>query len=101
MSLLYLGAQTWTQSSRRSLTRTELRGKTTSLNLLAVLFLMQSRILPFVELHEVFFCPSLQPVKVPLNGSTALWCISHSSQLRIIGKLAEGALCPLIQATDE
>lgn len=31
----------------------------------------------------------LQPVKVPLNGSTVLWDISHSSDLCVVSKLAE------------
>jgi len=32
-----------------------------------------------VELREVPVSPFLQPVKVILNGSTTLWCISHFS----------------------
>ncbi|XP_048785820.1 uncharacterized protein LOC125686147 isoform X5 [Lagopus muta] len=39
-----------------------------------------------------------QPVQVLLNGSTAF---SQSSQLRIIGKLAEGGHYPLIKVIDE
>ncbi|GAB0209736.1 E3 ubiquitin-protein ligase RBBP6-like [Grus japonensis] len=39
--------------------------------------------------------------QISLNGSTAFWCIGHSSQLSIISKLAEGTLCPLIQVIDE
>ena len=42
-------------------------------------------------------CPasSFHPAEVPLNGSTALWGISHSSQLCVINKVAEGAHHPL------
>lgn len=40
--------------------------------------------------------PFLQAVQVPLDGSTALWCICHSSQFAISG-LAEDALCSIIQ----
>ncbi|KAK4831590.1 hypothetical protein QYF61_018350 [Mycteria americana] len=47
-----------------------------------------------IELHEVLASPFLQPVKVPLDASTTLWCISHSSQFCVISKLAEGTLCP-------
>ncbi|XP_048818304.1 protein shisa-9 isoform X3 [Lagopus muta] len=43
----------------------------------------------------------LQPIQVLLNGSTAFRCVSQSSQLRIIGKLAEGGHYPLIKVTDE
>ncbi|XP_021237191.1 uncharacterized protein LOC110390262 [Numida meleagris] len=44
---------------------------------------------------------SLQLVQASRNGSTAFWCVNHSSQLCIINKLAEDALCPFIQVTDE
>jgi len=36
-----------------------------------------------------------------LNGKTAFCCASHSSQLCIISKLAEGELCLFIQVADE
>lgn len=45
MSVPYWGAQDWTQHSRYGLTRAELRGSIPSLNLLARLCLMQSRML--------------------------------------------------------
>jgi len=48
------------------------------------------------EVHEVPFSPFLQPVEVPLDGSTTLWCIGHSTQLCVICSFAEGALCPII-----
>jgi len=50
-----------------------------------------------VELHKVPVGPFLQPVEVPLDSSMTLWCVSHSSQFRIISKLAEGTLCPITQ----
>ena len=53
--------------------------------------------LAFVEFHEVPLGPALQPVQVSLDGSTALRCISHSSQLGIVSELAEGTLYPIIQ----
>ncbi|KAK4809169.1 hypothetical protein QYF61_006427 [Mycteria americana] len=132
VSLLYWGAQNWTQHPRCGLTSAELRGRITFLELLAVLYLMQPRIplafcaarahywlmfnlvptrilrsffarllsswvapsiywggilpqvqvfaLLLVELHEVPLSLFLQPVEVPLDGSTTLWCISHPSQ---------------------
>ena len=46
-------------------------------------------------------CPTLQSVQVLLNAGTGFWCVSHSSQLCIISKLAEDGLCPFIQVVDE
>jgi len=46
----------------------------------------------FVELHEVLVSAFLQPVPVPVDGSTALWCISHLSQFCVICKPGEGTL---------
>lgn len=50
----------------------------------------------FVESYEVFVSPSLQPVKVPLNGSTTNWSINPSSLLCILCKL-----CPTVQVIGE
>jgi len=44
----------------------------------------------FVEPHQVPLCPTFQPVEVMLNGSTAFWCIYHTSQFGAISKLADG-----------
>jgi len=43
-----------------------------------------------VEPHQVPLCPTLQPIQVTLNRSTAFWCIYHSSQFGVVSKLAEG-----------
>ena len=61
----------------------------------------RSLALALVELHQVPLHPTLQPVQVSLNGSTALQCISHLSQFCVISELAEGTLCPFIQVNDE
>jgi len=53
---------------------------------------MQDFAFPFGKLHDVPVCPFLQPVEVPLHGSTIIWCINCSSQFRIICRLAEDAL---------
>ena len=45
--------------------------------------------------------PSSYPIQVSLDSSMAFRCISHSSQLCIISKLAESALCPFIQFINE
>jgi len=57
--------------------------------------------LALVEPHQVSSCPTLQPVQVLLNGSTAFWCAIHSSQLCIISKLAETGLYPYIHVISE
>ena len=57
--------------------------------------------LALVKPHHVPLCCILQSVQVLLNGSTAFWAVSHSSQLCTISKHAEGGLCPFIQVTDE
>nr|XP_038025343.1 uncharacterized protein LOC113841927 isoform X5 [Anas platyrhynchos] len=44
---------------------------------------------------------TLQPAQVSLNGSTAFWRVGHSSQLCIMGVLAEGGHCSLIKVVDE
>jgi len=42
---------------------------------------VQEPALALVEPHQVPLCPAFQPFQVTLNGSTAFWCIYHSSQL--------------------
>lgn len=63
----------------------------------------QDQGLPFlsVELKEVPVSPFLHPVELPLDGDTALWHISYSSQFCVICKLVEGTLCPVIQIINE
>jgi len=57
---------------------------------------LQHPMLVLVEAHWVSIHPTLQPVWVSVSGSTAFWCINHSSQLHIVSKLAEDALYPFI-----
>ena len=45
--------------------------------------------------------PVLQPVQVPLDGLLSLQCIDCTSQLGVICKLAEGALNPAVDVTNE
>jgi len=40
---------------------------------------LQDHSLPVAELHEIPVSPFLQPIKVSLDGSVTLCCISHSS----------------------
>ena len=61
---------------------------------------VQDFALLLAELPEVSVSPFLQPVKLTLDGSMPLWHV-HSSQLCVIGKLAEGTLCPIVQITEE
>ncbi|PKU47278.1 hypothetical protein llap_2377 [Limosa lapponica baueri] len=62
---------------------------------------VQDPTLALIEPHYVLICPALQPVEVMLDGSTALWSVSQSSQFGIISELTEDTLCPLIQVSDE
>ena len=72
-----------------------------SIPCMAVSGYMQDSTLAIVELRKILLCPALQSVQVLLNGSTAFWCVSHSSQLCIISRFAEGAFYPFIQVTNE
>ena len=65
----------------------------------------------WIQLHElrkgsagkplqVSLCPTIQPVQALMNGSTAFRCVSQSSQLCVINKLAEGGFHPFIQVVD-
>lgn len=62
-----------------------------------ILSLVQGSALLLVESHQVPLHSSLQTVQVLLNSSTSFWCVSYSSQIHIVSKLAEGALYPVIQ----
>ena len=62
---------------------------------------MQHLALGLVELHEVHAGPPLQPVKVPLNGIPSLQRVNQTTQLGVVGKLAEGALSPTVHVADK
>ncbi|GAB0205421.1 WD repeat-containing protein 36 [Grus japonensis] len=53
---------------------------------------VQDLALGFVELHAVRRGPPLQPVKVTLDGIPSLQHVNRTTQLGVVGKLAEGAL---------
>lgn len=46
----------------------------------------------YAELLEVSASPFLQPVQVPLDGSTALWYLSHSLWCSTLCRLGESTL---------
>lgn len=74
LSLLSWGAQNWTQHSRCGLTRSEWRGRITSLELLATLFLMNPRT-PLAFLATRKYCwlmDSLLFTRTPRSYSTEL-----------------------------
>uniref|UniRef100_A0A8B9EXI7 Adenylate kinase 4 n=1 Tax=Amazona collaria TaxID=241587 RepID=A0A8B9EXI7_9PSIT len=52
-----------------------------------------------VKLHQVGISPPHKRVKVPLDGIPSLQCINRTTQLGVIGKLAEGALNPTVHVT--
>ena len=57
--------------------------------------------LGLVELHEVHTGPPLQPVQVALDGIPSLQRVNCTTQLGVIGKLAEGALNPIVPVTNK
>ncbi|GAB0196099.1 cAMP-dependent protein kinase inhibitor alpha [Grus japonensis] len=61
---------------------------------------VQDLALGLVELHEVHMGPLLQPVKVPLDGIPSLQQVNRSTQLEVVGKLAEGALDPTVHVSN-
>ncbi|GAB0205260.1 hypothetical protein GRJ2_002991600 [Grus japonensis] len=62
---------------------------------------VQNLALGLVELHGVHIGPPLNPVRVPLDGIPSLQCVSCTTQLGVVGKLAEGALSPTVHVTDK
>lgn len=50
--------------------------------------------IPLLNFFKIPVCPFVQLVKVPLKGSTTVWCVNHYSELCTICKLAQGALVP-------
>ncbi|KAM6341361.1 LOW QUALITY PROTEIN: testis-specific gene 10 protein [Podargus strigoides] len=54
---------------------------------------------PLLNLMMFLSAPFLQPLRVPLEGSTTP--ISHPSKFCIIGKIPKGTLCSIIQIIDE
>ncbi|KAK4827398.1 LOW QUALITY PROTEIN: hypothetical protein QYF61_017803 [Mycteria americana] len=61
----------------------------------------QDPTLGLVEPHEVHTGPLLQLVQVPLDGIPSLRHVNCTTQLGVICKLAEGALDPIVNVTDE
>ena len=61
----------------------------------------QDLALGLVEPHEVHTGPPLQPAQVPPDGIPSLQRLNHTTQLGVIGKLAEGALDPTVHVTNK
>lgn len=62
---------------------------------------MQNFALVRIELHEVCTDSPFKPVHFTLDGSTLLQCISCTTQLGFLGKLAESALSPTVHVADK
>lgn len=62
---------------------------------------MQQLALGCVELHEVCKGLLLKPVKVLLDGNPSLQRVDHTTQLGVIGKLAEGLFNPTVHVTNK
>ena len=59
---------------------------------------VQDPALAFAEFQKDLLCPPVQSVEVLLQGCTALWGISHSSQLAVTSELAEEGSAPSSKA---
>lgn len=59
-----------------------------------IILQVQDPVFAFVEFQMLPLCPSLQPLKLPLKGYTALCGIGHSSQVCVISRLAEDTSGP-------
>jgi len=57
--------------------------------------------LGLVEPHQVCTGSPLKPIKVPLDGIPSLQHIDCTTQLAVIGKLAEGALNPTVHVINK
>jgi len=57
---------------------------------------VQDLALGVVELDEVHIDPPRQPVQVPLDGIPSLQRVNRTTQLGVVGKLAEDALDPTV-----
>jgi len=79
------------------LCRTPLQQVIPSLALMHVVILpsCKNSTLAIIKPHHVPPCPTLQSVQILLNDSTAFWCVSQSSQLCIISKLADASFLVL------
>ena len=60
----------------------------------------QDCMFPVVELDNIPLHPFLQLIKAPLEDCTTISLVSHPS-LELSTKLAEGALCPIIQLSSD
>lgn len=56
---------------------------------------------PFALLQEIPAGQDLQPVNMPLNGSTTIWRINQSSYFCHTCKSTEGVPCPINQVINE
>ena len=62
---------------------------------------MQDLALGFVKSHKVHLGPLLEPVYIPLNSISSLWCVDNTSQLCVISKLGEVALEHTVNVIDD
>lgn len=62
---------------------------------------MQNLAFGSAELHEVHMSISLQPVQVSLYGVPFHQCVNSTTQLCIIGRLAEGTFKSTVHVADK
>jgi len=57
--------------------------------------------LSFTEFHEIPLSSFLQPAEAPPHGSVIIWCINYTPQFCVICTIVEGALCSIVQVSNE
>ena len=62
---------------------------------------VQDLALGLIEPHEVCTGPPLKPAQVPLDGIPSRQRGDRTTQLGVVGKLAEDALNPTVHVTDK
>ena len=62
---------------------------------------VQDLALGLVQLHEVRTGPPLKAVQVPLGGIPCLQPVDHTTQLGVVGRLAEGAPSPTVHVASK
>lgn len=63
--------------------------------------MVQDLVFLFADFQDLQVDTSLQLVEASLDVCSITWCISHSSWFCMTCKLAEGAVCPIMQAITE
>ncbi|PKU45373.1 hypothetical protein llap_4317 [Limosa lapponica baueri] len=61
----------------------------------------QDLALGLIEFHEIYTGLCLKPLQDPLDGIPSLQCVENTTELGVIGKLAESALNPTVRVINK